>query len=1853
MKVLVLLPLLILLTTTTTTGAPCSAYIMGQQNPSDTSFFTGSYSARDGIVDLNGDGVVDVYRRSGSNLQIALNTGSGTIPAFSSVTPGPGAFVRDIVHGNADGDADANDLIVITPSTIVVYENNGNADFTQEAPQAIPFPGMFSSPDPVVGGYLSGNGASIDLICSEDDLGIFVLLNDGDGTYSSGFVVYDAFSSPTPSGFAVKEMAVGDLTGDGNGDDDIVLSADGTLLAPTVFLFINTNSGTSWSAPIIITTLPSLAEIVLADVTMDSRLDLIVATTNTLSFFPNTGNLTVTGVFGPQTSITGALSSPVDVAVGDVNHDSFPDVVVRNNADLFVLPSAGAPPFFRTAPLNFDQVFSVVHVFVAKADNAGPGDNVVVLASNNFYVFPSIPSALVFGTDILYPSGYVASGHLNGDDTTLDFVRPFTRTPVGVGSLDEYTVQIQLGGSPNPVTIPAWIEENEISFVTTADANLDGIDDVFFYVDGTGGGPGSNPLAGFFLSPSFTQTSIVFTTPLSPPVVPVGNPYLMDVTGLGAMDVLVLGTGSADVFINMGISSPWARIHRAGINPGAIGFGDGDGDGVYELIEQISVDNTVVIRVFESLNPPTLGGPGTEIVVDSPVPLAGITFANVDSAGYADIVASQAANGILIYLSTGLWTYGTGTVVVPGEPPSFVWGASDVTRDSGDEIIFGSRLLVNRYPIDPNTVALPSTPIYARDVNGDDYVDFGFAARVRPISPMLSSRRSPPRVIRAPGTATALSLLVRTLESTSSCFVQTLVVPDDTVMKKECSGVDPWVIPPDASWILQGCPGCTTLDCGPNGGVLFDVQGSLDVRGLGFANTSVGTGLTAASAVRVSGTLVLTNVTLSGCDSTGSQPTQSYSGLGGCVSVVDAGVMEATGSTFSNSRARVAGGCLSLGGSSSFVHLSDVTLSGCRAPEGGGLAVLGTGSRLVMEGGEVVGNVAETTGGGLVISSTSGGSRVTLAGVNVSSNYAGHSGGGIGIDSVTSGSGTTHVVIESGWMEGNSAGLVGGGMSVQSNDVDVLVADVAFSGRAPNTAPYGGLAGVAHASYVWPSSTRASDVPTWSGGSGPVPRVSFAGDVTSHLGGGSSSTLWAGFMFVCGGQVDMGPNPGVGAGSVLLCLDGAGHLPVESSGWITGGTSGLVRTTPPVELVALADTFPPVVMSGQGLESGVMDVLDAYSVRIGRRMEGTGLGVRLGSGNSEVDGYALVARPEGQSPVFDREGRVVMVGVGGAAPVSAWALSSPESQVPVRLVVSLEVGAESNAFAPFSNLDLAVGQCQVGFGRVSTNDSNLALICGACVDAFVSDTLSTSPCLPIPECPDFSARSVPNGLCECLRGAFSLNGDGVVPCGACPVGGVCLGGASGPTAAPGYFPSGQSGSFARCPRPEGCAGNGLCQKGYRGRLCAVCDQRYYVLNGKCVACESGREAVIISLVVCGALVVGFVLLCFNLTEGLRYRFVAAVIGLEALQIAALYGQLDLPWGRVARVYLDVASAMNLNLELTSPECSLSAGADAWVFRWAMSLLFPVLALCVLLVCAGVVAVLIVGSVGWFGDKNMAELGSALVRTEAQVISLMYLALASASLAPFGCEKDGTGSYRMSVDPGRSCYDDGWLSGLLPVGIVAVCVYVIGIPSGVVWVLWTRKQRLDEVTFVLRFGFLVGRFRQRAWYFEAIVMMRKAVVVMAMTFGPSASKPSTLVVVLVACLVHLGVVQPYISAFHNGLAVVVLGATTLVLFAGTVEDKTRRSVGIGIGLCVNVLGIVVGNAVDVWLVGKGEAAVEESEFFGAGLFKMAREGRGPRGDGGLEKASSMEYGVQLNVLEEGGGSGIVGGGRGDDDLSSLI
>jgi len=336
------------------------------------------------IADLNGDGVPDLAVATTLDQGLVSNPGFANVILNSKTSPG--TFDAGVQYSTTGGNPSgivATDLTG-SGSLDLVVSNFGSGSISVFMHGATPGTYMPAlnivtggQPNQVVAGDLTGSGGNRDLVLADDSPAgnAIVLVHDAANPGQFLAPIMLATNGYTPSvavgTIATGQVAVVAATSDVNGNNGVV----------TVFVETSTNPVT-FAAPV---TYPAGAQpqaVRIADVNGDGLPDLVVANLGPGSDGTGTSGVSVLlqdathpGTFlapvGYQTPF-----GAVDVAVGDLNGDGLPDLVVASygpyptGAISVLLQNAATPGTFGTATVyaGFGQPLSV-----AIADLNGDG----------------------------------------------------------------------------------------------------------------------------------------------------------------------------------------------------------------------------------------------------------------------------------------------------------------------------------------------------------------------------------------------------------------------------------------------------------------------------------------------------------------------------------------------------------------------------------------------------------------------------------------------------------------------------------------------------------------------------------------------------------------------------------------------------------------------------------------------------------------------------------------------------------------------------------------------------------------------------------------------------------------------------------------------------------------------------------------------------------------------------------------------------------------------------------------------------------------------------------------------------------------------------------------------------------------------------------------------------------------------------------------------------------------------------------------------------------------------------------------------------------------------------------------
>jgi hypothetical protein len=300
------------------------------------------------IADLNGDGKPDllvanasVGKGSGGTdnaLGVLLGNGDGTFQQATSYATGAiGGFSVVVADMNGDGKADA----LITeqypnpggPAVVGVVLGNGDGSF--RAP--VIYASATYADNTIAAVDVNGDG-KLDLVIAAQGVsctgcvgGVSVMLGNGNGTFQSPVAYGTGTTNPTDS------VAVADLNGDGKSDIVAASSCISNVsCVSSVAVLLNNGDGTFKAAVNYATNGQAVHSVAIGDVNGDGKPDIVVANfCASGDFYCVSGTVGVLlgngdGTFRPVIIYGTGGQHPTAVALGDLNDDGKPDIVVSN-----------------------------------------------------------------------------------------------------------------------------------------------------------------------------------------------------------------------------------------------------------------------------------------------------------------------------------------------------------------------------------------------------------------------------------------------------------------------------------------------------------------------------------------------------------------------------------------------------------------------------------------------------------------------------------------------------------------------------------------------------------------------------------------------------------------------------------------------------------------------------------------------------------------------------------------------------------------------------------------------------------------------------------------------------------------------------------------------------------------------------------------------------------------------------------------------------------------------------------------------------------------------------------------------------------------------------------------------------------------------------------------------------------------------------------------------------------------------------------------------------------------------------------------------------------------------------------
>ena len=355
---------------------------------------------------------------------------------------------------------------------------------------------------------------------------------------------------------------------------------------------------------------------------------------------------------------------------------------------------------------------------------------------------------------------------------------------------------------------------------------------------------------------------------------------------------------------------------------------------------------------------------------------------------------------------------------------------------------------------------------------------------------------------------------------------------------------------------------------------------------------------------------------------------------------------------------------------------------------------------------------------------------------------------------------------------------------------------------------------------------------------------------------------------------------------------------------------------------------------------------------------------------------------------------------------------------------------------------------------------------------------------------------------ECKEGFYGIDGE---PCLPCPEeGAYCPGQGNEPVAIEGYWKYNRTG-FVQCQPALACLGENTCKLGYREEGCTACKPKTHfrdLFTGFCEKCPQAAWMLLVGYMV-GGMVLG--LLFWKLYK--KGPSVAAVgIAVDYFQILSIFADLNMGWPPSIVSVFEYASVTAANVEMTSPECSVSASyIQKWYFVMTLPLQMAVMMF--IMHCAILLRKFVCRKRGSKTKHVATMLGIYLVS-----LNYLFLFLTKKAFEALSCKRLSEGGpLFLTADPAVSCDGADYLM-MKQVAVLSIVAYGIGIPGIYCWLLFGNAGAI-KVDQALRIRGLSGsrasnpyydmqkrlrrlyfKFRPECYYWALVILARKFLIV---------------------------------------------------------------------------------------------------------------------------------------------------------------
>ncbi|KAJ3446356.1 insulin-like growth factor binding proteinn-terminal [Anaeramoeba flamelloides] len=458
--------------------------------------------------------------------------------------------------------------------------------------------------------------------------------------------------------------------------------------------------------------------------------------------------------------------------------------------------------------------------------------------------------------------------------------------------------------------------------------------------------------------------------------------------------------------------------------------------------------------------------------------------------------------------------------------------------------------------------------------------------------------------------------------------------------------------------------------------------------------------------------------------------------------------------------------------------------------------------------------------------------------------------------------------------------------------------------------------------------------------------------------------------------------------------------------------------------------------------------------------------------------------------------------------------------------------------------------------------------------------------------------------CFCKVGYYGKPGE---VCQTCPKEGICdTFNQHYPKPQDGYWQSKDyPDELHKCIIPSACPGREAeacnTESGYTGYKCTKCLQNFYQSDLQCEQCpgNANQRLALILIVIFLILLV----LLFLAQKATSY-FGSFTINFSFLQILILIHELDIDWPTNINGAFQLFKPFNFDLDFLATECSFDF---SYFEKWLIIQLLPVIFLFLLLIiyfilflhsllirrfnlrqnriinaCPSFICkpsksvdnkfmyylklcnyTLFSPFFNAFSNQELKNIYSSFVNVYLTLLTLLYLILSQKCLETFNCQYNNKNKkFEFLHDTDNNCFEGFWLQKMLPLTIIFIVLYIIGIPILILYLLIKNSKILTEKQFDMKFGLLYSRYNKSFFYWEIVIMLRKLLLIILKIFLFDQIKNLNIIFFIIILLIAMILqfkYKPYHENRHNILESFLLTVSICILFFGLIFNSSEVDV----------------------------------------------------------------------------------------------